>query len=300
MTVRPHGATNPLQWFAPVPARRLELVRIATFGYAAAWLLVRFRYIDDVAHLPERRFDPIGVLAALDAPPERWVVLLTWTVALASCAAAACGRIVRVAAPVGALGLLLVITLTSSYGQVFHTEHLLVLHVGVLAAAALIERPSDSPSGWPLNLMMAVTVVTYVDAGVAKLRWSGLDWVAGDVLRNWIAVDNLRKWQVDDVYSPLGGLLAGVTWVWFPIALLTLAVELAAPVALLPKRTRLVWISLAWGFHVGILALMAISFPYQLLGVAYVAFLPMETWEANLRGLWRRRSGRRSGAFSTP
>jgi hypothetical protein len=240
------------------------------------------------------------VLGALDAPPDRWLVLLTWAVALTSCTAAACGRIVRVTAPFGAIGLLLVTTLTSSFGQVFHTEHLLVLHVGVLATAALIERPSDTPSGWPLNLMMAVTVVTYVDAGVAKLRWSGLDWVTGDVLRNWIAVDNLRKWQVDDVYSPVGGWLAGVTWVWLPIALLTLAVELAAPVALLPKRIRLVWISLAWGFHVGILALMAISFPYQLLGVAYVAFLPVETWEANLRGLRRRRAARHAAAFSTP
>ena len=28
--------------------------------------------------------------------------------------------------------------------------------------------------------------------------------------------------------------------------------------------------------HVGVLALMAILFPYQLLGVAYVSFFPME------------------------
>lgn len=300
MTVpSPSTLTNPLHWFAPVPRRRLGLVRTATFGYAAAWLVVRFRYIDDVAQLPERRFDPIGVLAALDVPPDRWVVWLTWAVALVSYAVAACGRILRVAAPVGAVGLLVLASLTSSFGQVFHTEHLLVLHLGVLALAALIERPSDTPSGWPLNLMMAVTVVTYVNAGVAKLRWSGLDWVTGDVLRNWIAVDNLRKWQVDDLYSPVGGWLTGVTWVWFPIAVLTLTVELAAPVALLPNRIRLVWISLAWAFHVGILALMAISFPYQLLGVAYAAFLPVDTWEATFRERRRRRSGRLAGASSS-
>lgn len=275
--------TSPRHWFAPVPRRRYDLVRMATFGYAVAWLVVRFLYIDDVARLPSVRFEPIGVLAPFDSPPARWLVLVVWAASVIACALAATGRFVRVAAPVGAVGVWIIATLTSSFGQVFHTEHLLVIHLGVLGVAALVERPRSKPSGWPLNLMMAVVVVTYVEAGIAKLRWSGPEWLTGDVLRHWVAVDNLRKWQVDDLYSPIGGWLAGVAWIWFPIALITLAVELGAPIALLANRVRYAWIGMAWAFHVGIFVLMAISFPYQLVGVAYAAFLPLDAWEQALR-----------------
>ncbi len=41
--------------------------------------------------------------------------------------------------------------------------------------------------GFPLKLMSIVTVLTYLLAGLAKLRTSGMDWVAGNVLRDQIA-----------------------------------------------------------------------------------------------------------------
>ncbi len=271
-------ATSPRRWFAPVPARRVAIVRTLVFGYAAVWLVVRFPYLSDVTRIPDRRFEPVGVLSWLDGPPSRSTVLGCWVVALVACIAAAAGRWSRVAAPVGAMAMLAIVTLTSSFGQVFHTEHLLVVHLAVLATAAVIEPRSrdGEASGWPLNLMMAVVVVTYVVAGIAKLRWSGPRWVSGDVLQHWIAVDNLRKLLFDDLYSPLGGWLSQFGWVWTPIAVLTLLVELGAPVALATGWVRIVWVVAAWGFHVGVFVLMAISFPYQLFGVAYVAFLPME------------------------
>jgi hypothetical protein len=258
---------------------RVMLVRVVTFGYATAWLLVRGGYVADVARLPERRFEPIGVLRIVATPPPDRVVALVWVVTLVACGTVTANRFVRAAAPVGAVGMLFLATYTSSFGQVFHTEHLLVLHLGVLAVAAVIE-PNDPAqevtSGWPLNLMMSIVVVVYVVAGVAKLRHSGAEWVSGDVLRNWVAVDNLRKLLFDDLYSPLGGWLSAVGWIWGPIALATLVVELGAPVALVPGRSRYVWLAGAWGFHLGVLVVMAISFPYQLFGVAYAAFLPVE------------------------
>ena len=67
-------ATRPRTWFAPVPVRRLELVRRCTFGYALAWLVVRFAYLADVAGLPARRFEP--------APPEIGVAKRTGRLAL--------------------------------------------------------------------------------------------------------------------------------------------------------------------------------------------------------------------------
>ena len=70
-----------------------------------------------------------------------------------------------------------------------------------------------------------------------------------------------------------------------------MVVELGAPLALIPGRIRYTWVAVAWAFHLGVLLLMAISFPYQLLGVAYLSFLPVERIEVHLRDhLLRRRS----------
>ena len=269
------------RWFGPVPARRLAVVRSVTFGYALAWLVVRGRYLHDVSQLPPRRWDPVGVLDVAGSPPADGVVLAVWTLAVVACTLTAVGRGTSVTAPLGAGAVLVLVTYTSSFGQVFHTEHLLVL-----AVAAVVEPERDGVvRGWPLELMMCVVVVVYVLAGVAKLRWSGASWITGDVLRNWIAVDNLRKELFGDISSPLGGWLSTVSWVWGPVAVATLAVELGAPVALVTGRVRYAWVAVAWVFHVGVFLLMAISFPYQLLGVAYLAFLPAE----RLRLGWRAR-----------
>lgn len=271
-------------------ARRLVLVRAATFGYAAVWLVVRGPYLWDVTGLPDRRFEPVGLLAALDWRPGRLVVITLAAATLCGAVLAAAGRMIRVAAPAAAFGMLMVATLTSSFGQVFHTEHLLVLHLLVFAAHAwTADRGGASPDAWhvrwALGTLAAVTAITYVVAGVTKLRMAGTGWVSGEVLRNWVAADNLRKLLLEDPYSPIGGKLAGIGWVWAPIAVATLAVELGAPLAVLaPRRAAAVWVATvwvaaAWLFHVGVLGLMAIAFPYQLSGVAYLALLPIERIE---------------------
>lgn len=269
-----------------MPARRIAIVRTLTFGYATAWLLIRAPYVWDVAGLPERRFEPVGVLAWLERMPARPVVVTAWLVAVLSTGLATRGWLLAWTAPLGATSMLFIATFTSSFGQIFHTEHLLVIQLAILAAAVLIDRQDDTGrerSGWALNAMMAATVTAYVVTGIAKLRLGGSEWLTGDGLRRWVAVDNLRKAVLDDPYSVLGGWLVGIGWIWAPIALATLVVELGAPVALRRGRLRLAWVAAAWMFHVGVLAVMAISFPYQLSGVAFVAFLDMERVERRLR-----------------
>lgn len=286
-------------WFGPVPARRVDICRVLTFGYAAIWLVVRARYVWDVAGLPARRFEPVGLMETFGSPPSREAVMTLWAVGLVCSVLAILGRALRVTAAVAGLSLLTVVTFTSSFGQVFHTEHLVALHVLILAAAMLLttDHDSDIRSGWPLRLMMSTLVVTYVVAGIAKLRFSGWDWLTGDVLRNWVAADNLRKVLLDDPASSVGGWLAGISWVWPPIAMFTLFVEIGAPIALARGRIRWMWLTSAWLFHVGIFALMAISFPYQLSGVAFAAFLPLERLEARVRQ--RGKSGTPSAAWSS-
>ena len=187
-----------------------------------------------------------------------------------------------------AVAMLLLATLDSAWGQVFHTEHLVVLHLLVLAVAPAADvlatgrrRPTPGPAvdgryGWPVRLAAVVVVLAYVIAGFAKLRIGGLDWLDGDTLRHWVAHDNLRKAVLGDSYSPIGVHLVRHAWLFPPLATLTVIVKLGAGVALFGGRWRTAWVVAAWLFHVGVLALMAIVFPYQLTGVAFAAFFRLE------------------------
>jgi hypothetical protein len=65
-------------------------------------------------------------------------------------------------------------------------------------------------------------------------------------------------------------------WLFPPFAIATVLVELGAPIALLSRRWRGPWAVAAWAFHVGIAALMWISFPYPLVGLAYAPLFRVE------------------------
>ena len=137
-----------------------------------------------------------------------------------------------------------------------------------------LEPAADVRYGWPLRLAALITVLTYVVTGIAKLRYAGGDWVSGDTLLNQIAFDNARKKVLGDAYSPLAArsLSSGRgsdRWVRHPRG------RAGAPVALLGRR----WARVVGGgvvLHVGILALMAIGFPYPLSLIAFAPFFRCE------------------------
>jgi hypothetical protein len=61
-----------------------------------------------------------------------------------------------------------------------------------------------------------------------------------------------------------------------PFACLTLVCELGAPLALLGGWVTRAWCGLIWGFHLAVVFLMLIVFPYALSGVALASFFPCE------------------------
>ncbi len=298
---------SPLAWLgAPAPAARLATLRILVGVYATAWACVRLpahlAHADQVA----ARWRPVGVLAPLEAPPADLVVVLVAVAAPLVGLLFVAGWRYRAVGPLFAVTVLLLATLDSSWGQVFHTEHLVVLHLLVLASAPAADvlavgRPRAAPGpaadgryGWPVRLAAVVVVLAYVIAGVAKLRIGGLDWLDGEALRNWVAHDNLRKAVLGDGYSPIGRYLVGHAWLFPPFAVLTVTVELGAWGALLGGRWRTAWVVAAWLFHVGVLALMAILFAYQLSGVAFAPFFRLERLADRVGPRpWRRGAGAR-------
>jgi hypothetical protein len=171
--------------------------------------------------------------------------------------------------------------------MVFHTENLFVLHtaiLGVSSAAAATSfdargKPAPEPSrryGVAIVALSLVTALAYTLAGVAKLRVSGLSWITGDALRNHIAHDNLRKLLLGDGYSVLGAWTVAHAWVFKPFAAITIVFEILAPLALLSRRLAAPILGGLWLFHIGVLALMWILFPYPISGIAFASFFACE------------------------
>jgi hypothetical protein len=261
---------------------------------------VRAPVLADFRAIAPSRFEPVWLTSLLEAPiAPAWAFAL-FGLCLASCVAFTLGIFSRLSGPLAAFSLLWVTSYRNSFGMVFHTDNLLVLHLLVLGLvprlasaswsldarwrarrAATSSAPTarvtpSAHSGWPLRVCAAITVLAYLIAGVAKLEESGLVWMSGDILRNHIAYDAVRKAAVGSMYSPLGGVLVQVAWPFPVLGALTLAFELGAPLALVGPRLAALWALGAFGFHVGVLALMAIAFPYPLAGVAFAPLFAVE------------------------
>ena len=269
------------------PALRLATLRALVGLFALVYLSIRFVHLLRYRDFPAAQFAPIGVVSwlGLEKPLGPGLVVVqvaaTWLLAISFML----GFKHRVLAPLFAFALLWTLTYRSSWGMIFHTENLFVLHVLVLALAPSADtfafrsaprQRSAREYGLALRLMCFITVLGYFVAGVAKLRNAGWTWSTGDVLQVQVAYDNLRKLALGDFYSPLGGFLVRFDAIWPPMATMSLFLELAAPFAFLGDRVGRWWSFAAFSFHLGVLALMAINFPYPLSFVAYASFFAVE------------------------
>lgn len=271
---------------AVAPAERLATFRVLTGIFAVLYLLIRLPVF---LRLGDRRsgFEGVGLASVLDAPVSSAVVDGTLAVTAIAGVGFVLGWRFRLVGPLFAFGMLALGTYRGSWGQLLHFENLMVLYLLIVALAPSADAwsldarrrgtgdrvPVESTAyGWPLALASLVLVTTYVIAGVAKLRYGGIDWVFGDTLRNHVAYAAARLDLLGGTPTPLAGWGVRIDWIWPWAAAVTILIELSAPVALLGGRVRSWWVIAAWLMHVGILAFMLIAFPYPL---ALVAFAPL-------------------------
>jgi hypothetical protein len=273
--------------YPDAPAKRLAALRVLIGGYGFFYALGRLGALHGVTRYPPSQFRPVGPIVWLDAPLPAPVVVGLIAASLVCGLAFLLGWRFRITGPAFAVLQLVVLSYRNSWGMVFHTENLIVLHTLVLAVAPSADAwsldargrtvPEDSPRyGWAVQLMCGVTVTSYFIAGYTKLEHAGFGWVWSDTLRNFIAYDNVRKLELGATHSPVGGWLVQFDWLFPPLAATSLGIELGAPLALLHRRVGVLWAALAWGFHLGVLVLMLILFHYPLLGFAFASFLPVE------------------------
>jgi hypothetical protein len=273
--------------FPPAPPERLATLRILTGLFAVIYLTVRLRMFLVLADARPSRFEPVGVLSFLHGPLTGPVVIGLVFVALGLGLAYTVGAWFRVSGPAFALVLLVLSTYRSSWGQILWIENLMVLHVLIVGfarsadALALTARPSRVTAtatryGSPVRLAAIVTVATYILAAVAKLRLSGIDWMLSDGLRNHVAYSAVRVDLLGGPASPFGRWLVAFDWLFPPMAVGAVILELASPLALLGGRVRTAWVAAAWLMLVAIAALMFVTFPYPLFLVAFAPFYRLE------------------------
>ena len=282
------------------PAERLAVLRVLVGGFAVVYLAVRLPVF---LALATRRgvVDGVGPLWWLAEPlPSPVVAAWMWATLLVGILFTV-GLATRVTGPCFAVAVLLATTYRSSWGQVLWLENLMVLQLLVVGfsrsgdAWAIGSRPGPPPApnaryGWPLRLAALLTVATYVLSGLSKLRIGGLEWLWGDTLRNHIAFSAARLELFGETPSPLGRLVAAHGWLLRPFAAIAVALELAAPVALLGGRPRTVWVVLTWSMHLAIAALMFVVFPFPVSGVAFACFYRLEKAPSAVAELVRRPS----------
>lgn len=298
-------------WSPPAPAVRLAVLRVAIGGFALLYVLLRAPNLLSATAFHAGEFHPVGVARLIAEPLPPALVYLNVALTIALGALFVLGWRFKIVGPLFAALLLWAMTYRSSFGMIFHTDNLLVLHVALLAlspaAAALSldarRRGAPAPSeeraeyGWAIRAMAVVTACSYVVAGVAKLKLAGTGWLGGDLLRAQIAFDNLRKIELGSSFSSLGVWLVKHPSVFAPLAGATLLVELGAPLALAHRRLALLWSVACWAFHVGVGLLMNIGFPYQL---SFVAFMPLLRVERLLELGPLRRWALQLGAVNRP
>ena len=235
-----------------------------------------------IAAQPAGAFQPVGVLSTLSEPPPVWLGRAIPLAALVTSLAALSGARWRLVGTLWALSLLILATWRSSWGQVIHHEHLLVLHGAALALGPSGKRrtsepePHDMVPGSAVRLMCLFTVATYLLAGVAKLRLGGADWLSGDILRNHIASNAVRLELLGSSGSPFAADIAGWPLALAVAAPASVALELCSPLLLTGGRIRTVLAALLWTMHLAIALAMWISFAYHLVPMALVPFFAVE------------------------
>ena len=297
---------EPLQrfWFSPAPASRLALIRLVIGGYALYLLNKNFGfYIRNAATSPSL-FEPVGPIVFLSQPLSAGLFQALLYATLVFNILFLLGLGYRMSGPIFGVLLLWMISYRNSWSMIFHTDNLLVLHVLILgftrsADALSLDSLRRSASGtglagrlrgwrarlaqpgweygYAIRLLCFVTLLVYFLSGVAKLTGPlGASWAVGESLRAQVAVDVWRKELYVSDAPRIIYQIYDQLWLFTGLGIGTLVLELAAPLVILSGWLAALWVPSALMMHWGIYHIMGIDFPYQLWGVAFTPFIPLD------------------------
>jgi hypothetical protein len=287
-------------WFEPSAPTRLGVSRLLFFsGLLLVYAGEDFSAWGDVS----RAFwMPTAIFAELHLGPMSHTALLVtetiWRLALLLSAA---GIFTNVSMAVGAALSFYLLGLPHNFGHTFHFDAVLVIASVVLACskagdaysfdAALgrVARPAGGRSGeytWPIRMVWVATSVVFLAAGLAKLRYGGIDWVASDNMRILLVRAAYHASDADP-WTRAGLMIAAHPWMSRAIAALALAVELGFSLSLFSPIARAIFVPAAFGLLIGIRALMGPTFGGFL--IVNVFWVPWDDMAARIAAWHARR-----------
>jgi hypothetical protein len=278
-------------WFSPADPRDLALGRIVfcvgvlmLFGNQP-WPLW--------AQVGEAFRQPIKVLGLASFEPlaRPWLDI-AWGLWRLSLLTAALGFLTRVSLGVAFVLGFYLLALPHHFGRLEHTDGVVVILLGVLAASRCgdawsldawrarrrdraVERPPHGAYRWPVRAAQLVLCTIFFSAGIAKLRHGGLEWITSDTLSITLLRAQLQPEGVGPVVD-WGRWLAGQRATMILAAAGTIAIELGYPLALLHRRSRWVLLPAMVGLLVGFRVLMGPWFGTFIL--AHVFWVPWSRW----------------------
>ena len=222
-------------------------------------------------------YEPRGLTAWLGIPylsPAAMRVLMTVTYLAWACAAV--GLLTRPAKVATAALMFLAVGFEQAYEPGSNHTHYLLLYSLVCLSFSSSDhdwsvdawlqsrrpgrpRPLQNPgglgsTGLPRQAVLLLAVTVYFSSGLSKLTDAGLIWSNGYSLQYYIAS------QVDRTsFEVITGLRTWVSeqrWLCQALSVLTMLIELGAPLALISRRLRHVMIPAWVGMHMGIVLLM--------------------------------------------
>jgi hypothetical protein len=254
-------------------ASRAALVFFQIYVFGLWFVRVAAEPLHRLAVLPRSYYDPVGVLRLLPDVTHAWLLSAEGLVALkiallVTCALSLWPQAFRYAAPVAAFLLVVYQSLINGFGHINHAEILSLLAAVTLAIFANLPQrkpsPAYNPNAVPLITVALIVTLCYSLVGFTRIQ-SGISVFTGDTIINYVVSRSLRSYYYD---FNLG--LAVVSWApaayllraGFPLVTLS---EALAPLVLVSRRFRWMFLAVMVPFHLLTLVLMEVNFMENLL-----------------------------------
>lgn len=207
-----------------------------------------------------------------------WNLEFTWKISML---AAALGLFFPISSWFSFLGLLYMAGVPLNFGKVHHVNHMPVVVLGIMALQfnpgglsldhffkRILNKAIDQVNIWALQTSKIYMTMAYFSSGYQKMKNGGLSWITSDNMQSIILTRS--------VLTPVGSWVAQFPVFCKLLALLTVTIDLAAPLALFSSKLRKVIIPVLFFFHIGTFILLGYDgyfFPYCL---CYLVWLPWE------------------------
>lgn len=284
-------------FFKPTTPASLYCVRFLVFVVGAIYLRIHS------SQHPQTFYDvwnPISFYTLLSEPLSSTTLEVLRDIWLFSSLIAGIGVLFRWTAPLAFVTALIYLGHSYNFNRVYHSTHLYIMTVGILALARAphpflfsTKNFTNKFSGeyfWPLRWIQCYVVFAFFVCGLQKLYYGhGLQWIFSE---NFY----LRLLQ-NPFHPPLNQwILEQPLYVSQVMAFFAIAIEFFAPLALLNRKWAVAFV-VAWtAMHALVSATLGTHFQFFSQCFAYAAFL---NWDPVVDG-WRKKMNYQMQSRTTP